>query len=498
MALLHVLMSPLYNFTADDIARLRMKNAVKPLFSNLETCDFLNDWRRWSAYSKNHGARKLIRTIYNEGGFNPLAAGSLNPEKTMINIRLLLYYAESLVSLTKDSLLGLAEVLSGRSSTALEEARFAGEDTERVKLMTIHAAKGLEFPICFVARTNSRFNLRENYSDIITSDKIGLAMRYIIPETLTRCDTLLHRKAREDNQAAAVSEEMRKLYVACTRARDKLILTAALKEAREPVNNSYLNWLLKTDIRKKILPASEIKPATEKKEQMAVYKNETQEIINATERIYPREPLTKIPRRFTATQVSIGESPDNDDKMQDEPTIFPRGASFMKGRRLTGKKRGDAYHKMMELLDFKAGDYEAQFEALRHCFTEEEINALEPEKIKNFFTSPLGKRAALSPKVQKEFKLCTELHLSELGYPEEYDELFDDRPFVQGIADMFFFENDAIILVDYKTNRNTSPENLVRQYRRQLEIYARAIEEMTGSRVLEKWIYSFELGEIKI
>jgi ATP-dependent helicase/nuclease subunit A len=154
---------------------------------------------------------------------------------------------------------------------------------------------------------------------------------------------------------------------------------------------------------------------------------------------------------------------------------------------------------MMELLDFKKADFTAQMNICKCRFTEEEFNAIEPEKIAAFFSSPLGIRACASVKVCKEFKLCTEINLSELGCPAEYDELFEDeKPFVQGIADMYFYEGENIILTDYKTNRGMTAEKLIRQYRTQLEIYARAIEEMTGSKVTEKWIYSFELGAVQV
>jgi ATP-dependent helicase/nuclease subunit A len=497
LALLEVLMSPLYNFTADDIAQLRTKGANKPLFDNLESCGFIEDWRRFSAYSRNHGASKLIRLIYSEGAFNPLVAASANPAKTMINIRLLLHYSETLASLTKDTLRGFAEVLRGQSGAALEEARFAGESANRVKLMTIHASKGLEFPVCFVARTNARFNLSENYSDIISSDETGIAMRYIVHETRTRVDTLLHKKAREENKNAAISEEMRKLYVACTRARDKLILTAALKPEREPAKNSYLNWLLQTDLNKNVIESFEAEIIEKEKKVSIVHGNEEDEIIQAVRRVYAREPLTKIPRRVTATQVGVQEivgGSSVSDELQDEPTVFPRCASFMKNKKLTGKKRGDVYHKIMELINFSAGGFEQQIAELKPRFTEEEFNAVKPEKILRFFASPLGKRACASANVCKEFKLCTEISLTELGFFVD----FEEKSFVQGIADMFFYEGESIILTDYKTNRGISAGNLIRQYQKQLEIYARAITEMTGSEVAEKWIFSFELGAIQV
>jgi ATP-dependent helicase/nuclease subunit A len=293
---------------------------------------------------------------------------------------------------------------------------------------------------------------------------------------------------------------MRKLYVACTRARDKLILTAALKPEQEPAKNSFLNWLMQTDI--KTIYAETDTPVCPFPQKITAEPpspaDESQELIAATKRVYSREPLTKIPRRVTATQVGVQSAGFSiQDENQDEPTVFPRSASFMKNKKLTGKKRGDAYHKMMELLDFKAGNFKQQMQNHKSRFTEEEFAAIEHEKIEAFFASPLGKRASASAKICKEFKLCTEINLSELGCPAEYDVLFEgEKPFVQGIADMFFYEDENIILVDYKTNRNISSENLIRQYRKQLEIYARAIGEMTGSKVSEKWIYSFELGGI--
>ena len=516
MALLNLLMSPLYGFSADDIAEIRKIGVNKPLFDNLESYvkteksteafqkakSFLEEHGRRASCAKNFGACKLIRQIYNEGGFNPLVAGSGMPAKTMINIRLLLHYSQALKGMTRDSLSGLIKLLEGKAGGAvLEEARYSGEGEKKVKLMTIHASKGLEFPVCFVARTHSRFNLRENYSDIIFNSEIGFAMRYIITEISTRCDTLPHVKAKEINQKAAVSEEIRKLYVACTRARDKLILTGIVNNEKIP-ENSFLVRLMNTEIEKVFIKVSETTNDILKKDSRQKSKiNEKQEIIGAIKRTYHREELTKIPRRLTATQVFVKDdialmsSPI--DEYRDEPTIFPRTPSFMGAGKLTGKKRGDAYHKMMELIEF-GGDYEAQINENKNRFTEEEFAAIEPQKIIEFFNSPLGRRAAASPKVHKEFKLCTEVTLAELGYPEELDVKFGEKPLIQGIADMFFYENGEIILADYKTNRNTTREKLTEQYKGQLDIYARAIEEMTGDRVAEKWVYSFELGGILI
>jgi len=149
----------------------------------------------------------------------------------------------------------------------------------------------------------------------------------------------------------------------------------------------------------------------------------------------------------------------------------------------------------MELLDFSKGDYPKQLQNLQPRFTPIEYKAVNPCDIDGFFKSELGQRAINSKKVVKEFKLYTEIGLEQLGITDDC-RLSTVNCFVQGIADMFFYENGEIVLIDYKTNRNTSSEKLAHDYRGQLTVYKKAIEEMTGVRVAECWIYSFEKGAI--
>jgi len=116
-----------------------------------------------------------------------------------------------------------------------------------------------------------------------------------------------------------------------------------------------------------------------------------------------------------------------------------------------------------------------------------EYKAIDLNDIDRFFMSELGQRAVNSDKIVKEYKLYTEVKL--------HDD-FDDMSFIQGIADMFFYEDNQIVLVDYKTNRNTTAQKLIHDYKGQLDIYKSAIEQMTGHTVKECWIYSFEIGGI--
>ncbi len=567
--LFNILLSPLYRFTANDIAKIRTLGKKKitafkgikairkicgckgksysvkaaeikkikllfitrssSLYSDLisakksrefktKISDFLSNLALYKAMSENYSVSRLIRGITENGLFLPLIATSANAEKTLANLRLLQYYSESYAELSGGTLTGFIKLLSDirDNKIRIDEADASAETDEdndnsgAVQLLTIHASKGLEFPICFVAGTNRSFNKMEISENIIFDREIGFAARYIDKDSLVRYDTLTHSYAKDKINAALLSEELRKLYVAATRARDKLIFTGAVKfqenDDDEPIKykeGSYFNWIYNSSaVQINMIDDDEIpepkgftKPQEDTNEQAS--EDEKRIISERINKKYDREILTNIPRKLTATQIGVLR--DNILETEDEPSIFPRTPSFIKDSRLTGKKRGDAYHKMMELIDFKRGDYENQIAELKESFTPTEFEAIDIEQITSFFNSPLGKRACESKHVEKEFGLYTELDdLTELGLDSEVNTRFSERPFIQGIADMFFYEGGKIILVDYKTNRNTTKNRLKEEYQKQLLIYKKAIQEMTETEVSECYIYSFELGEIKV
>ena len=155
----------------------------------------------------------------------------------------------------------------------------------------------------------------------------------------------------------------------------------------------------------------------------------------------------------------------------------------------------------MELLDFSSepDDVPHILDALRDSgkLSDIERASVAEEDIAAFLTSPLCGRAAASGDVNREFPIFCEYE-PEPGEWGVTDWSGEEKPFIQGIADMFFVEDGEIVLVDYKTNRNITPSQLADEYRGQLEIYARALSEATGMRVKEKLLYSFELGEVAV
>ncbi|MCL2037054.1 MAG: UvrD-helicase domain-containing protein [Oscillospiraceae bacterium] len=525
LSLFNIMLSPMYFFTAEEVAAVRIGRKKIPLYSALlakqrkspspKIAEFLDTLSRYRRIADISSAAELISAINSDGGFLPLIAGSKTASRKA-NLRLLSYYAERFADVTQ----GNVKADSGLPSflAYIKELDKGGFDVRQanvnssdfgdggcVKLLTIHGAKGLEFPICFVAGVNREFNFRgggkaKKSPPIRFNPTAGIVADYFDEESLCRFKTLLTDYEKRLSRDFIIEEEKRKLYVAATRAECKLIFTGFAKGGKIRAN-SYAEWLVDTITPAEFSLQGEQSPLfgegekIPESEKVTLNRDCFERILANINSEYSRKILGGIPAKMTATQVGVKSSVYNLNAYEhDEPAIFPRNPSFHGERRLTGKKRGDAYHKAMELIDFKKGEYSEQLEALRPRFTPIEFKAINPSDIAGFFHSELGQRAVKSPHVVKEYKIYTEIPLSELGITADYGV----NSFIQGIADMFFYEDGGIILVDYKTNRNTSIPKLIDDYRGQLLIYKKAIEEMSGDKVKECWIYSFEQGGIRV
>ncbi|MCL1832323.1 MAG: UvrD-helicase domain-containing protein, partial [Oscillospiraceae bacterium] len=284
LSLFNVMMSPLYGFTAQEIAairagRVRAGNRTIPLYSAVlmaskadislkakqeispkgglctpegriltlnKTSAFLQSLTHYRRVADVSSAAELIAVINGEGGFLPL----LTDNHKRANVRLLSYYAEQFTATRTDS--GLPAFL-----TYIKELQHIGVDVRQanvntqmrgcVRLMTIHASKGLEFPVCFVARTNQDYNKRgggKGATYVKFDEEAGIAADWLFEEKdgLCRFKSLVTDYAARREREQSVSEEMRKLYVAATRAQRKLIFTGYTKTG-EVCDTSYAAWI---------------------------------------------------------------------------------------------------------------------------------------------------------------------------------------------------------------------------------------------------------------
>lgn len=498
-----VLTLPPYSFTADELAAAKLGGGDKPhksLYAGLRQyarvsekaarfCDELDELR---AFSAEHPIERLVRKIYDESGFVEATRAMPDGEKRDANLKLLIGIARRF---SENGSRGLYDFLrymeqSKRFSSRFLPTRGEAGAENAVKLMTIHGSKGLEFPICFVANLSSEERVAEHFPFAAETSR-GIGLKLIDREKMLKIDTMLYWLVSEENRLQERSEEMRLLYVAATRAKEKLIFTAPRKAGREDsALRSHLKWIMESGaVARGLIRTAELygyapKGCTQKEKE----EREAPRLRPFTPYAYRR--YAEIPAKVTATQVGV-KSVNDFSPTVDKIDRFLRVPSFLRGeeaKRLSGKKKGDAYHKALELLDFSgdARQLDALFESGK--LTEGERRAIGDEEIALFLGSTLCRRIRESGEVHREFPIFCEYAAEEFPDGEE-------KPFIQGIADLYFVEDGEIVLVDYKTNAGTTAEVLREEYEGQLHIYRDALEQMTGLRVKECLIYSFSLGE---
>ena len=530
------LMSPVYGFTAEDMAKLKLfDRSANSLYSNIagltlsedkalseKAARFDSDMKLFRKIASNSVTYDLLQKIYEITMLPQIMRAGYSGREREENLKLLLHYAKGNPR-PADFLTFMRHI--SRNKLEMSQAVVKEREESSVKIMTIHKSKGLQFPVVFVSDINRRPNVTDTYKDFIFDVKKGAGVLVCDYEKGVRAQTAAHRVLEEDYRDKLKGESMRLFYVALTRAEEKLIITASNKvseksggkednlsecgEKNTPEENEYsfenkenyfafvVNGLsaasgsvktvrIKTDD-DILTEASPILPSDSTKEAMPDF----EKIKRNLSFKYPYEKATHTPAKYTAT--ALGVSPDEGGAEDSVTTAFYMGTPlFMKeGKSLSGKELGDIYHCVMEHIDFSAASAEAELERLlkEGFIAEQEKKAVKASEIQGFLDSGLCERARSAEKVTREFKILTTVNGTGAENPEN-----EDLSFIQGIADMFFEEEDGIVLADYKTNKNVTEEKLINEYKGQLSLYKKALEEMLGTKVKECFLYSFSLG----
>ena len=382
---------------------------------------------------------------------------------------------------------------------------------------------------------------------------LGIGLESVDLETRTKCSTLIRNVIAREEVLESMGEELRVLYVALTRAKEKLIVTGTLSDpetkVREAMNQAlyhkenmaahptpmsfgqlagakrYLDWILpavagrgeKSPFRIQIVDMSQVRGSQieQTAEQMVtrqalenwnveeVYDEKMQERLKQQFYYqYPYRDLEGKKLKYTVSELKkraylaeeAGELP-----YEDEPVV-PLIPRFLQGEEeITGAPRGTAYHRVMELLDFtKEYDLEGTEAAIeKMCesgrIAGEMAESVRPKDILTFIHTTSGRRmkqAAEENKLRKEQPFVLGIPARDI-YPEMTEE--DETMLVQGIIDVCFEEDGELVVLDYKTDKIWSEQKLLDKYQSQLEYYARALEQITGKKVREKIIYSFTM-----
>ena len=492
-----VLTLPPYSFTPDELAELKLAGGIKhkKLFSGIESYAktnpkakrFYDEFTELREFASEHSVEQLVRKIYDESDVVTAILAMPDGDKRGSNLRLLINYAKQF---SENGIRGLYDFLGymetiSRSGVRLAEAQSAAASDNSVKIMTIHGSKGLEFPICVIANTPSLY-VQKGTGKIAADIDAGIGMQAVDHKRRLVINTYLHQYINSLNTRQELSEEMRLLYVAATRAKEKLIFTAPVKSAEG--YKSHLKWIMESRaVAKNLIKVEDIYDYKPEKQDKSEEQSSEKVIIKPFAE-YKFLRYASIPAKVTATQAGVKSVDDFAEKVEEVDRFLPLPSFSKKDepKKLKGKKKGDAYHKAMELMDFTGGVSQLDELFERGKLTETERASIDEKEVECFLASDLCRRINQSGEVYKEFPIFCEYCPDD--FPED-----EEKPFVQGIADLFFVENGEIVLVDYKTNSNATPDVLREEYEGQLKIYGEALEKMTGLKVKERYLWAFTL-----
>ncbi len=463
------LMSPVYGFTAEEMAMLRLADRTAPsLYSNIpklfsakdkimaeKAAKFDSDMKLLRKIASNSVTYDLLQKIYEITMLPLIMRAGFSGREREENLKLLLHYAKS--NPVPAEFLTYMKKIS-RSKLEMEQAVVKEREEHSVKLMTVHKSKGLQFPVVFVSGINKKPNKTDTYKDFIFDPEKGLGALVCDYETGVRAQTASHRALEKDYSDKSLGESLRLFYVALTRAEEKLIITAENKPKSDKKagengvdessdtfaspENYFAFMRERMPFTNGKIKELRIKTNEETAPQISAAKEMCEAVLPDTDRLrksllyqYPYEKATVTPAKFTAT--SLGVSPESGGTSGEDSltSAFYAGTPlFMKeGAPIGGKELGDIYHCVMEHIDFSASDAESELQRLlnENIITLNEKSAVRPKEIQGFLDSPLCRRAADSGKITREFKLFTTVNGTGMKSPEN-----EDLSFIQGIADM--------------------------------------------------------------
>ena len=539
-----VLRSPIFGFTPDELSQIRTCNrgsdfytALREAAATMPKCQaFLETLQGFRDRAADLPVDQMIWHIYTETHLMALCSampdGALRRQKLMILFR---YAGQFESGGSRGLFLFLAWI--NRLIERGEEPRLETDGVENaVSILSIHKSKGLEFPVVFLADTAHRFNKSDATAPVLVHSRLGLGPRYTDPERHVEYPTTARRAINRSILRENMSEEMRVLYVAMTRARERLILTASLPnpekkwdelqtEAASPIppqvlfnSNSFADWLMRVAVLDKeeaLIQTHFVEPGTGRlttagavtaaAEEPAESAESTQsalleEIRRRLTYVYPHRAAIDLPSKLTATEAE--DLPEDQLDPADGSTLEPvptrrlifREPNFMpkQQRGLSGPEIGIAVHLVLQHIDFaKTGSIDAvrsEVERLqqKNILRPEQADAIRPAQIYRFFSSETGQRLLRAKRIVREFRF------SLLAPAEQYFAGgMGEDVLLQGVIDCFFEEAGALTIVDYKTDYVTDEtlESAVQSYLPQLRAYRDALQRITGQPVSGAVLY---------
>ena len=532
------LCSVVFGFTFDDLIKIKSsKERDVPLYTALlnyqgeaEIVSKIDKFKtKLSSLQENIkklNAYESLSYILNNSGI--LSSVSKTQRKDLIKL-----YNQARV-FERNSYKGLYRFLlyieEIRSSSS-EETVFSDPDN-CVRIMSVHASKGLEFEICFLCNTETGFTTQDTTAPILFERHLGIAGYVGNTGSLVKYNTLLRKCASIAIDKASKEEEMRVLYVAMTRARSKLIITASLPNLQKNLDEikmlapyssslylysqkSLIEYVLNTfympcdyidfdrvdpNTLSDMSAKSECEEIIINEEEVLAYQKELRSRFDFK---YKYDYLNKIPSKLTVSKLkpNILDETENDEVEIDKPLESMPNFLASGEKKISAADRGIITHVFMQFCDFDnlyKNGYQNELSRLIEAsfITEEDSRLIISEHIEKFAKSELILAMLKSKKLYREFRFNVMLPATGLS---EDERIAKEKVLVQGVIDAVFEdENGNLILVDYKTDHVTEEnykEELTRKHKKQLEYYKKAVELMFERPVNSVMLYSVSLAK---
>ena len=501
--------------------------------------NFLNKLNKWREEERYLPLNEFIQKIYEETDYYNYVRLMPNGQVRKANLKMLLDRAKDYEKISFKGLFNFIRYLEKvkSSNSDLSSAKVIGENENVVRIMSIHKSKGLEFPVAIISRTDKKFNQKDLNESILLHQDIGFGMQYINYDRKIEYTTATKEAIKIKTKEESIAEEMRILYVALTRAKEKLIITGVendftksieqkkeLLEIYEKENDkinhlvlkkylSYLEWIelvylnhqdienqitLNKIAKKDVLKAEENQEEQEKKNIELPEKIDYEKINEILNWQYKYKEMTNIQSKMSVTKIK--ELKNNETQKQQHIEIKPK---FMLDKtKVSSAERGTITHLILQKLDFTkeySKEELAQFVnnlCTKNIITQIQKDSINIEKIYQIINTQFIKNLKNAKEIKKETPFYTYINTKEI-----YNTQNSENILVQGIIDLYYInQQNEVILVDYKTDYvEGSGEELIDKYKVQLEIYKKALEESLKEKVKHVYIYSIYLNkEIEI
>lgn len=494
-------------------------------YNNDEINKYLDDIKRYRKLSYNMKISELISIIYNENNIIPILSaykGGINRQK---NLEQMIKHANDFES---KKLSSLYEFITYIENVLLSKGSLEGinplSEGDNVLITTIHKSKGLEYPVVFLVQAGKKFNPKNLNNDIMINEDLGFATNIRDNNYMLKYLSIPMILFKNKEKSNMLSEELRVLYVALTRAKEKIFITGYVGNLDNKINSlapvignnriisniclentkNYMDIILPCLLRHK--DGSDLRDLS--LYDLKVFQSDSKvniKVVSAYD-IDESEFLEKIKNDKVNMDINWVNNILNTNYLED---TIPKYLSVSDIKKHNGYLRnpnflndgishtnlGTLYHKIFELLPVKKYNIKSLEEELlnlknNNYITEEDLKLISIEKIFAYLTTDLYDELLNADEVYKEMKI-------DFKIPSNYYDktLKDGMILVSAIIDLLYVKDDSYVIVDYKTDDVDDVSKLKDLYKVQLDLYEIAIRSKMKKEKIKKYIYSVKLNK---